>query len=260
MLEEKLFKTAIDQMKGHLSYLHLYFQGEPYLHPEFLELVKYADSRKIFTATSTNAHYLTPENIQKTVESGLKQLIVSMDGTTQEIYQNYRIGGKLTKVTEGIQNLIAYRNETGNKFPQVILQFLVTGVNEHQIPEIKKLAEELKVDELQLKTTQIYDYQNGSPLIPVNNLKYSRYLPNPDGTWKLKKSLQNKCWRMWQGAVMTWDGRIVPCCFDKDAKYVMGSLKTEKMVAIWNKPLYNTFRKQLLQDRSQINICQNCTE
>ncbi|MBT0812429.1 SPASM domain-containing protein [Litoribacter ruber] len=260
MLDEELFKSAIDQMKGHLSYLHLYFQGEPYLHPNFLDLVKYADSHKIFTATSTNAHYLTPKNIQNTVEFGLKQLIVSVDGTSQEIYQNYRIGGKLAKVTEGIQNLIAYRNKAGSAFPQVILQFLVTGVNEHQLPDIKKLAAQLQVDELQLKTTQIYDYENGSPLIPVNNLNYSRYVPTGGGTWQLKNKMENKCWRMWQGAVMTWDGNIVPCCFDKDAKYVMGSLKTEKMSSIWNKPLYNSFRKQLLRDRSQIDICQNCTE
>jgi len=258
MLDLALFQKAIDEMAPHLSYLHLYFQGEPYLHPQFLELVSYADSKKIFTATSTNAHYLNSENIEKTVASGLKQLIVSVDGTTQEIYENYRIGGKLEKVTQGIKDLIKYRNGQGKYFPQVVLQFLVTGINEHQIPEVEKLAKDLGVDDLQLKTTQIYNFENGSPLIP-KNLEYSRYVPN--GTsWKLKKPIEDKCWRMWQGAVITWDGKVVPCCFDKDASHVMGSIKDEKFSHIWNKEIYQSFRKQLLEDRSQIEICKNCTE
>jgi radical SAM protein with 4Fe4S-binding SPASM domain len=258
MLDPVLFRKAIDDMAGHLSYLHLYFQGEPYLHPRFLALVSYADRKKIFTATSTNAHYLTPDNIRKTVASGLKQLIVSVDGTSQEIYENYRIGGKFEKVTTGIRELIQYRDAQGKAFPQVILQLVVTGVNEHQIPEIQKLAKDLGVDDLQLKTTQIYNYENGSPLIP-KNLKYSRYVPNGKG-WKLKKPIENKCWRMWQGAVITWDGKVVPCCFDKDASHVMGNVGEENFKQIWNKPIYQSFRKQLLEDRGQIEMCKNCTE
>ncbi|KEO73623.1 radical SAM protein [Anditalea andensis] len=258
MLDPVLFRKTIDEMAPHLSYLHLYFQGEPYLHPQFLDLISYADMRKIFTATSTNAHYLSTENIKKTVASGLRQLIVSVDGTTQEVYENYRVGGKLEKVIHGIKELISYRNGQRRSFPQVILQFLVTGINEHQIPQVLKLAEDLGVDDLQLKTTQIYNYKNGSHLIP-RNLKYARYVSNGQG-WKLKKSIENKCWRMWKGAVVTWDGKVVPCCFDKDAKHVMGNLQEENFGHIWNKPIYQSFRKQLLVDRSQINMCLNCTE
>jgi radical SAM protein with 4Fe4S-binding SPASM domain len=259
MLDQKLFEKTIDELSGHLSYLHLYFQGEPYLHPRFLDMVRYADQKRIFTATSTNAHFLNKENIHKTLASGLKQLIVSVDGTTQEVYENYRIGGRLEKVTKGISELISYRNSLGNSFPQVILQFLVTGVNEHQIPEVQQLASRLAVDELQLKTTQIYNFEEGSPLIP-QNLQYSRYIPDGKGKWKLKKSIDNKCWRMWQGAVVTWDGKVVPCCFDKDASHVMGNVENGNFHLIWNNKLYNSFRKQLLKDRSQIAICKNCTE
>ena len=65
----------IDQLAPELLYLTFYFQGEPYLNPDFLEMVKYATSKKIYTATSTNAHYLNDENARKTVESGLDRLI-----------------------------------------------------------------------------------------------------------------------------------------------------------------------------------------
>ena len=111
----------------------------------------------------------------------------------------------------------------------------------------------------QLKTAQIYGFEKGSELIPQNH-EYSRYVPNGNGTWKLKKSLQNKCWRMWQGAVFTWDGRMLPCCFDKDGQHVMGKIQDNQLKHIWRNSIYNAFRKQLLDDRSQIEICKNCTE
>ncbi len=259
MLQEKLFTHTIDQVKGYLTWLHLYFQGEPFLNPRFLEMVSYANSKSIFTSTSTNAHYLQEQQVQQVLQSGLKQLIVSMDGITQEIYEKYRVGGNLEKVQEGIKLLLSERNKSKNRFPRVVLQFLVTGQNEYQLPDLKRWAREMQVDELQLKTTQIYDFENGSELIP-SDLGYSRYVPTGEGKWKLKKKLENKCWRMWQGAVSTWDGKIVPCCFDKDAEYVMGELKSQSFAAIWSSLPYQNFRKQLLSDRSQIEICRNCTE
>ena len=84
MLENNFFRDTIDQLSKDLLYLVFYFQGEPYLNPDFLEMVKYASSKKIYTATSTNAHYLNDENARKTVESGLDRLIISIDGTTQD--------------------------------------------------------------------------------------------------------------------------------------------------------------------------------
>ncbi len=259
MLQTELFQSVIHQVKDHLTWLHLYFQGEPFLHPQFLDLVSFAHSQGIFTSTSTNAHYLDEKRVDNLLKSGLRQLIVSMDGITQEVYEQYRVGGKLEKVEQGLRLLLQKRKESGQKFPRVVLQFLVTGQNEHQIPALKKWVKELGVDELQLKTTQIYDFENGSELIP-SDLGYSRYVPDGKGKWKLKKKTENKCWRMWQGAVVTWDGKVVPCCFDKDAQHVMGNFSSETMDQIWKSAPYQAFRGQLLKDRTQIEICKNCTE
>ncbi|HEY8396593.1 MAG TPA: radical SAM protein, partial [Flavihumibacter sp.] len=113
MLKQDFFRSTIDQLYKDLYYLVFYFQGEPYLNPAFLEMVKYASDKGIYTATSTNAHYLTPENARKTVESGLDRLIISIDGTTQEVYQQYRVGGRLEKVLEGARNIVQAKKEAG---------------------------------------------------------------------------------------------------------------------------------------------------
>jgi len=216
MLQAELFKKAIDELHERLIWLNFYFQGEPYLHPQFTELVRYAHKRGIYTATSTNAHFLTNDNARKTVESGLSRLIISIDGTTQETYQAYRVGGKLEKVIEGTKRVLSWKKQLRSPTPHVIFQFLVVKPNEHQIEEVKALAKDLGVDEVQLKTAQIYDYRNGSPLIPMQN-RYSRYALQADGTYQIKNPLENSCWKMWHSCVITWDGKVVPCCFDKDA-------------------------------------------
>lgn len=259
MLDPEFFKKQIDEIHKDLLYLIFYFQGEPYLHKNFLELVKYASTKRIYTATSTNAHYLNDDNAKKTVESGLDRLIISIDGTTQEVYEQYRKGGKLEKVIEGTRNIIRWKKALKSRTPHVIFQFLVVKPNEHQIEEVIQLAEETGVDEVAFKTAQIYDYEHGNPLIPSLD-KYSRYEKSADGKYRIKNKLLNHCWKMWHSCVITWDGMVVPCCFDKDAWHKMGNLNNHSLKEIWNNGEYRQFRASVLRSRSEIEMCRNCTE
>lgn len=259
MLKADLFKNTINELAKTLSYLTFYFQGEPYLHPQFLDLVHYASSRKIYTATSTNAHYLSEAMAKHTIESGLDRIIISIDGTSQETYEAYRIGGKLDKVLEGARNIIRWKKELKSLTPFVVFQFLVVKQNEHQIDAVHKLAKEIGVDHVALKTAQIYDYKNGSDLIPTLD-KYSRYQREKDGSYSIKNELLSHCWKMWQSCVITWDGKVVPCCFDKDAHYIMGDLNQQSFKEIWFSENYNAFRESILRSRNEIEMCRNCTE
>ena len=259
MLDPKLYSQIIDELAPTLAYLTFYFQGEPYLNPAFLDMVRYASSQGIYTATSTNAHFLTEEMASRTVQSGLDRLVVSIDGTTQEAYESYRIGGSLEKVLAGARNIVAAKKRLRSATPHVIFQFLVVAPNEHQIPDLYKLAKQTGVDQVTLKTAQIYDYKNGSDLMPQAE-RYSRYKRNLDGTWSLKSQLSDHCWKMWHSCVVTWDGNVVPCCFDKDAHFILGNLKRDSFYEIWNSDPYNRFRASLLQSRKDIEMCRNCTE
>ena len=260
MLQKDFFRETIDDIYKDLLYLIFYFQGEPYLNPDFLEMVKYAHNKGIYTATSTNAHYLTDEKAKKTVESGLDRLIISIDGTTQDVYQSYRVGGKLDKVIEGAKNIVKWKKELNSKTPFVFFQFLVVKPNEHQIEEIKKLGAEIGVDQVRFKTAQVYDFENDpNQLIPTIQ-KYSRYKRDKDGNVKSKSGLKNHCWKLWHANVITWDGLVVPCCFDKDATHQLGSLKNQSFKAIWNNDNYKQFRSELMTSRKNIDICSNCSE
>ena len=259
MLGEDVFEKTIDEVSKYTAYLILYFQGEPYLNKKFFNYVRYAKQKNMYTATSTNAHYLTDDIAKKTVESGLDRLIISIDGTTQETYAQYRIGGELEKVLEGARNMVKWKKALKSNTPHLIFQMVVFSTNEHQIDNLHRLADEIGIDEVGIKTAQVYDYTHGNALLPAQE-KYSRYRKLPDGTYALKNEMLNQCWRMWSGAVITWDGRVVPCCFDKDAQHQMGSVDSNTFKEVWRGPLYNNFRKALLTSRSEIDICKNCSE
>lgn len=260
MLKKDFFHKTIDEIHKDLLYLIFYFQGEPYLNRDFLEMVKYASAKGIYTATSTNAHYLTDEVAKKTVESGLDRLIISIDGTTQEVYEQYRRGGKVEKVIQGAKNIVKWKKELKSKTPFVFFQFLVVKPNEHQIEDIKKLAEEVGVDEVRFKTAQVYDYENDpNNLIPEND-KFSRYKKDRSGKHIAKNKLANHCWKLWHANVITWDGMVVPCCFDKDAQHRLGDLKNQSFKEIWHNQQYKNFRSELMDSRKNIDICANCSE
>jgi radical SAM protein with 4Fe4S-binding SPASM domain len=226
-------------------------------------MVKYASGKNIYTATSTNAHYLGDENAKRTVESGLDRLIISIDGTTQESYQSYRIGGDLQKVIEGTKNILKWKKTLKSKTPHVIFQFVVFRQNEHEVEEIKKLGKEIGVDEVKFKSAQIYDYENGNERIPTKE-EFSRYKKTKTGTYLPPEGGTEggltSCWRMWNSCVITWNGKIVLCCFDKDAKHQLGDLKSKTFKEIWYNDAYNKFRTSLLKSRKEIDICSNCSE
>jgi len=222
-------------------------------------MVSYANKKGIYTITSTNGHFLNDANAKKTIESGLDRMIISVDGTTQEVYENYRKEGKLENVLAGARNVVKWKKKMKSSTPHIIFQFLVVKPNEHQIPDIYRLAEEIGVDEVKLKTAQVYDYEHGNDLIPTIE-KYSRYHKKADGTYGVKNELLNHCWKLWHACVISWNGLVLPCCFDKDADHRLGDLNHNTFQDIWYGKEYDQFRKSLLIGRDQIEICKNCTE
>jgi len=252
-MDTGLFKKAVTELRPYLYYMNLYFQGEPMMHPDFFTFLIL--SGEIKTVVSTNGHFLTEENSEKLVLSPLYKLIVSLDGMDQKAYSEYRRNGDLARVMEGIKNISSARDRF--KSPMKLeLQFLVNRHNEHQIREAGRFAGEMKA-QLKLKSMQVIDDQDAGYWMPSNK-KYARY-EKTEGKYEIRNSMPSGCLRLWLNPVITWDGKVLPCCFDKDAEFIMGDLKKESFRTIWNNSDYKEFRKRILSERKSIEICRNCT-
>lgn len=258
MTDFELFKNAIEQTKQFVFYLNLYFQGEPFLHKQLFEMIEYLRKAKIYTCISTNGHFFTEKNIKRLLAVKPDKLIISLDGINQESYSMYRINGDFDKVISGIQQLIKHKKENKQRLPLVEIQFIIFRWNEHEINAAKKLAKQLGVNKLTFKSAQLQYAKNKEKAL-TTIAKYARYTLKTDKLL-IKNSFPNRCYRLWTSTVVTFDGQVVPCCFDKNAKFPMGNLKTEAFKTIWKGKAYNHFRQKILTNRKSISICRNCTE
>jgi len=253
------FSHIMKQMGDDIFFLLIYHQGEPYMNKHFFDFVEMAKEKNIYVTTSTNGHYFTELNINKTLESGLDSMIISIDGTDQESYEKYRVGGQLQRVIEGTKNLIKERNKRGLKIPNVALQFLVMKQNEHQIAQVKQLSDQLGVDKLLIKNIEVRSLEEAEEWLPANE-KYRRY-DYSGKDYIVKGSEKNSCTRPWLSTLINWDGTFVPCCFDKNGKYPMGNINHLQTIdEVWKGSDLTDFRTKLLQDRKQIDICRNCNQ
>jgi radical SAM protein with 4Fe4S-binding SPASM domain len=252
------FKKWIDQIKDTGFYVQLFFQGEPFINKQLPEMIKYAQSKNIYVSISTNGHFVNRVNVNDVLKYAPDKLIYSVDGLDEVSYQKYRVGGTFKQADEGLKLLITRRKQMKKKNPYVEFQFIVMKQNEHQLNDVRKYCDEVGVDKLVFKTMQISSYENAVKFLPTNP-KFRRYLVK-DGQFSIKSKLKNHCFALWRTSVITWDGKVVPCCFDKDAKYTLGILNNNRFIDIWKSNSYQKFRSSVLTDRKKISMCTNCTE
>lgn len=247
------YRRIIAGLKPFLLNTNLYFQGEPMLHPEFFSFIE--EAAGIETVVSTNGHYLNEENAEKLSKSGLSRIIISVDGISQEIYSIYRKNGDVEKVKEGIRTLCRAVKENKSSL-RIYIQMLVNRYNENQLNEIQYFAE-VNGAFFVTKSMQIYDDSRYADWMPYDD-RFRRYGAAGEKTG-IKSFLPRRCTRIWFNPVVTWDGKVLPCCFDKDGEYVMGDLNTETFREIWHGTRFREFRQRLLSGREKIDICRNCT-
>ena len=255
----ELYKKVIDEIGDELWYLLLYNQGEPFLHPQFIEMVRLAKKKRIYVTTSTNGHFFADEtSVKKLIDSGIDSIIVSLDGADAATYSEYRRGGDFAAVVEGIRRLIKARNAMKSKTPYILIQCLITKSTEKQLAEVKKLARSLRVNRVLFKTFQVEDENTAAQFLP-ENAKWRRYDFAASEGRLLHPKVKGPCHRLWYSTVILSDGRVVPCCFDKNGNFSFGNIQNATLKEIWTSDEYQQFRKAVRKKSESIPICQNCS-
>ena len=247
------YRRAVDEIAPYAMNLFLYFQGEPTLHNDFPEMVKYAHEKGIFTATSTNGHYLDEALSEKIALSGLDKMIVSLDGNNQETYAAYRAGGDFNQVVTGIRNLAEAKRRLNVKTPIIEVQTLVTKVNENNLDATRKVAMDAGADLHYFKTMQIENPEDFE-IFKTTIDRYSRY----DSQNRLKNPV-GYCKRIIDSAVITIDMDVLPCCYDKDAQLKLGNLRDNSLREILRSRAAEDIISGIEYKRdSRPEICKNC--
>lgn len=233
------FQQIIDQIEPYAYLAELYNWGEPYLHPQIFDMISYASRRRISVRMSSNMNHFSAEMARKTVESGLDALTVSVDGATQETYEKYRRKGNLDTVLGNIRLLVDEKRRQGSRKPFIVFRMLINKYNEHQIEEMRKIAEDLGVDAFNTGTTFVDT---------TNPAQVQEWLPTVEelSTYDYSAEKLENVWHcsdLWESVTINWDGGLAPCCWLHDSKNDMDNVFDRPLKEIWNGDAYISSRR-----------------
>lgn len=254
------FREVLEEVGHQIKLLLLWNQGEPFLHEGLLEMIRLAKHRGIYVKTSTNGHFInTEDQAGEIIDSGLDEIIISIDGADSETYRKYRLGGSFEKVTRGVELLASQKRERKSLTPIIDLQMLLTRDTEGRIEEMKRHARNWDADILSLKTLQVTNLKQAEEFLPEDSSK-RRYEKTQKGL-KTKSKNHKGCRRLYYSLVINSDGKVSPCCFDKLGKYSFGELSLNgNLAGVWRGEDFKRFRIALLDNSHAFDICKNCSE
>ena len=253
-MEYDTAESIASQLRGITLSAWLYFQGEPMMHPRFFDIL--ALFRKMNPVISTNGHFLDAGSCHRLASSGMRKIIIPYDGVTPEVYIQYRKGGDHKRVTEGILNLVAAIREQRSSM-KIELQFLLHRGNEHEKAEVAAFAGSIGA-RFRVKSMQVLDNERAGEWMAAEQAK-TRYVREGE-KWKVAGHPARGCLRMWTTPVITTDGGVLPCCFDKNGAHAMGNLNDSTIRDIWNGKRYRSFRDNVIRNRELTDICRECIQ
>lgn len=209
----------LDGFGEFLYVAYLFSWGEPLMHPKVAEIVSMVHARGVMTDISTHFSLKNASMLEAVCDAGLDHLKLSIDGATQEVYQKYRVGGKLDRVIENIRRVVEYKRRRGLRTPSVEWQFLVFDHNRHEVDAARELAGKLGVDVFRAKPG----------IVP------SQY----ENAW----AGQTGCSFLYDTIAMQVDGGIVPCCHLYDKKDDFVDTPDKDSSVVWHAERFTSARR-----------------
>jgi radical SAM protein with 4Fe4S-binding SPASM domain len=255
------FRKIIDEMGRYLISVDLFNWGEPLLNNDVYEMIAYAHKRNIVTSISSNFQHFSAEAAERLVSSGLDNLILSIDGASQESYEKYRVGGDFQKTVNNISLLVKAKKERGAGHPYIYWQYLVMKHNEHEMEIARKLAEELGVDKITfdhayLPVNTRQEAMKWLPEDPKNHRYDMEHLrkmwaehESRDENQKEASSVQQdfrrrvNCSWLWTQTTINWDGSVSPCCAIYEPSHDFGNVTNSSFKQVWNNDKYRASRR-----------------
>lgn len=213
------------------------FQGEPLLHKDILQIIKYAHDLGIKRIIlSTNGVLLDEQMSENLFKAGLSDIYINADALTKEIYEDIRCGAEYETVYRNIFNCINMRNKV-NKNAKIIISFNIFEKNRREEREFIKLWLPL-VNRIDINNMLI---RNKTVLSRINSLK------------------RPLCKDLFKYMVVLANGDAVPCYHDYECKLIMGNVLEASLKEVWEGEKYNELRILHLQGGfDEVNPCREC--
>ena len=264
MMSMDTYRVILDKLPF-VKTIELYRSGEPFINPALCEMTRYASDRNIKVIVSSHFSFPKPDQFfEEIVKSGLDRLVISLDGASQESYSQYRIGGNYDLVISNIKKLIEAKKRLHSSKPEIIWQLLVNKFNEHEIAAAQDISGRLGIA-LDLKPISLADNEPDVGQQGTIQERKDKWLPqNPahisdcyKGEYRYPLS-PGICTELFTRAVVTADGKVLPCCEIWDNDSMFGDLLTEAFKDIWYSQKYLAARARFLNKHSTPRVQSAC--
>ena len=251
------FKQLLDEIGDYIYKITLYNWGEPLLNPELPKFVKYATNRGIRINISTNLNYYTDDMLEELVQNGLYKLTIGLDGASQNVYEQYRVGGNFNKVLEGINKINEYKKKYNTQYPILVWQYILLKSNEEEQYAAEQMAKQLNM-QFRIKAVSLNEQQK--QLIEKwypKNKRYQKATYNAEH----KNPYIDRCLELWNSPVINWNGELVPCSCVYGNTYSVGNVFAEGFKKTWNNAEMRKARKYVMNKKvSGTCVCSECTQ
>jgi MoaA/NifB/PqqE/SkfB family radical SAM enzyme len=256
MMTLKTFHRILEELGDTLIAVYLYSYGEPFMNPDLHRMVRACTTRDILTLTTTNGHFIkTLDDALQIVDAGLTVLITAIDGTTQTIYESYRKQGELEKVKRAVMLVEEAKDVRKSEFPYTVVRSIVTQQNQHEIPQLEKLARDLGVNMFSAKSIGC---------LPGSE-QYHAYEPSEKGLRRFRKKgdtaskpMPVKCPFPFRQPTIFWDGTLVGSEHDFKMELPFGTIGEKPFSILWNGPQAIQLRKRLRKGHDRPSFCAHC--
>jgi MoaA/NifB/PqqE/SkfB family radical SAM enzyme len=224
-----MFRRLMDEVGDDVFFVDFFNWGEPLLNKRISELIALAHAKRISTTVSTNFSLpLSDERLRALIDSGLNQLIVSMDGASKDTAGTYRRRSDFDLVIANMRRIVELKREMRSRTPHIVWRFLVFRFNEHELRRAVELARDIGVDCITFSPATL---DEGTFAIPDADRRMMKdWVPNDPRLsfydaeeaararpGELRKKgpmgkVKNRCdWHYLSSAINS-DGSVAPCC------------------------------------------------
>ena len=249
-LELALYRRLIDEGAEHgLCSVKLSLRGEPLLHRDLVEMVRYAKQRGVLDIYfNTNGLLLTPEISRQLIAAGLDRISVSIEGTTREEYERYRVGSDFDRVRENLRALRELRERAGSRFPAIRVQTVLLPELQAGFPDYvrywRELADEVSYLDARRETARDYHCQPGREPAPVAAAGWA-------------------CPFLWQRMMVLWDGTVFPCLMHGVRNFsgmTLGNARHQRLADLWRGEQFTRYRELHRSGRGhELPACAECS-
>lgn len=219
------------------------FRGEPLLHPNIVEFVRYAKEKGILEVQfNTNGLPANEKKLEALIGAGLDRIIFSVDGATKSTYEKIRVGGEFEKLIKNIETFIKIKRDRHLAKPFIRVQMVKYLGAEKEVDKFINFWTTRGVDNISVIDKQDRDNKDGHPL--------------KDGRRPIGRCF---CEQPWQRININRDGKVLMCCGDWDRKVIIGDFHKQSIKEIWHSNKLRELRKKINKlELDDIPACRTC--